>query len=102
MLVFPEGTRSPDGRLLPFKRGAFHLAIEAGVPIVPITIVGSHDAWPKGSFSLKPVELAVHFHAPVDPRQFATREQLLSAVRAAIHSALPPQYQDPTGEAAVH
>ena len=102
MLVFPEGTRSPDGRLLPFKRGAFHLAMEAAVPIVPITIVGSHDAWPKGSFSLKPVELVVHFHAPVDPRQFTTREQLLSAVRAAIHSALPPQYQDPTGEAAVH
>ncbi len=67
MLVFPEGTRSPDGRLLPFKKGPFHLAMEAGVPVVPITIVGSHEAWPKGRMSLHPGEVVVHFHAPIDP-----------------------------------
>ncbi len=101
MLVFPEGTRSPDGKLLPFKNGPFHLAMEAGVPVVPVTMVGSHEAWPKGSMSLHPGEVVVHFHAPIDPRQFAHKEDLLAAVRAAIHSALPEPYRDsPTAEPA--
>ena len=101
MLVFPEGTRSPDGKLLPFKNGSFHLALEAGVPVVPVTVVGSHEAWPKGSMSLHPGEVVVHFHAPIDPRQFAHKQDLLVAVRAAIHSALPEPYRDsPTAEPA--
>jgi 1-acyl-sn-glycerol-3-phosphate acyltransferase len=96
MLVFPEGTRSPDGKLLPFKKGPFHLAMAAGVPVVPITIVGSYEAWPKGRPSLHPGEIVVNFHPPIDPHQFARKEQLLAAVRVAIHSGLPPQYQDST------
>lgn len=95
MLAFPEGTRSPNGRLLPFKKGPFQLAMEAGVPVVPITMVGSYEAWPKGRVALRASEIVVHFHAPIDPRQFATKEALLAAVRAAIHSALPEKYQDP-------
>ncbi len=89
MLVFPEGTRSPIGKLLPFKKGPFHLAMEAGVPVVPITIAGSHEAWPKGEMSLHEGEVVVHFHPPIDPHQFARKEDLLAAVRAAIDSALP-------------
>ena len=89
MLVFPEGTRSPDGKLLPFKPGPFHLALEAGVPVVPITIVGTYEAWPKGSMSLRRGEVVVYFHAPIDPRQFTRKQDLLAAVRAAIHSGLP-------------
>ena len=95
MLAFPEGTRSSNGKLLPFKKGPFQLAMEAGVPVVPITIVGSHEAWPKGSMALHAGEIVVHFHAPIDPRQFASKEALLAAVRAAIHSALPEPYRDP-------
>lgn len=49
VMLFPEGTRSPDGELLPFKDGAFELAIEAGVPIVPIALAGTRDCRPKGS-----------------------------------------------------
>jgi 1-acyl-sn-glycerol-3-phosphate acyltransferase len=103
MLVFPEGTRSSDGKLLPFKRGPFHMAMEAGVPVVPITIIGSYEAWPKGRFSLRPGDVVVNFHPPIDPRQFARKEELLVAVRFAIQSALPQQYQDSaTGEPASH
>lgn len=89
MLVFPEGTRSPDGRLLPFKKGPFRLAMEAGVPVVPITIVGSYEAWPKGRMSLHAGEVVVYFHPPLDPHQFERKEDLLEAVRVAIDSALP-------------
>ena len=94
MLAFPEGTRSADGKLLPFKSGPFHLAMEAGVPVVPITIVGSHEAWPKGKISLHPGEVVVYFHAPIDPHHYARKQDLLVAVRAVIHSGLPEQYRD--------
>jgi len=49
VMLFPEGTRSPDGELLPFKDGAFELAIEAGVPVVPVALAGTRDCRPKGS-----------------------------------------------------
>jgi 1-acyl-sn-glycerol-3-phosphate acyltransferase len=94
MLVFPEGTRSRNGKLLPFKKGPFHVAMEAGVPVVPITITGSYEAWPKGRMSLRKGEIVVTFHAPIDPHQFARREDLLAAVRAAIDSGLPEAYRD--------
>jgi len=96
MLVFPEGTRSRNGKLLPFKKGSFHLAMEAGVPVVPITIVGSYEAWPKGRMSMRKGEVVVKFHQPIDPHQFARKEDLLAAVRAAIAGGLPEQYRDST------
>ena len=95
MMVFPEGTRSRDGRLLPFKKGPFHLAMEAGVSVVPITVVGAHEAWPKGTMKLRAGEVVVYFHRPIDPRRFASREELMAAVRSAINRALPEAYRDP-------
>jgi len=94
MLVFPEGTRSRDGRLLPFKKGPFHVAMKAGVPVVPITMVGTHQAWPKGTMKLRAREITVYFHEPIDPKMIESREELMAAVRAAINSALPEPYRD--------
>jgi len=85
---FVEGTRSPDGRLLPFKKGPFYLAMESGAPVVPVTIVGTEKLMPKGSLKVYPGTVRVVFHAPIEPRDFATREELMEAVRAAIESGL--------------
>jgi 1-acyl-sn-glycerol-3-phosphate acyltransferase len=67
VLVFPEGTRSPDGSVGHFKRGSFSLAIEAGAPIVPVSLVGVKPLVPHGLFSLRPgsVRLRVHPAIPV-------------------------------------
>jgi 1-acyl-sn-glycerol-3-phosphate acyltransferase len=89
MMVYPEGTRSPDGRLLPFKKGPFHLAIETGVPVVPITMLGTYEMMPKGSIVTKGGTATVVFHPPMDPKSFASREELMQAVHDVINSALP-------------
>lgn len=93
LMVYVEGTRSPDGRLLPFKRGPFYLAVDNSVPIVPVTIVGSHAAMPKGRLAVQPGTVTVVFHEPLDPRQFADKDTLIEAVRESIASALEPQQQ---------
>jgi 1-acyl-sn-glycerol-3-phosphate acyltransferase len=89
MVIFPEGTRSVDGRLLPFKKGPFHLAKETGVPVVPVTILGTAECWPKGTWAMKPGTATLVFHSPIDPANFADREALMDAVRQQIASALP-------------
>jgi 1-acyl-sn-glycerol-3-phosphate acyltransferase len=89
--IFPEGTRSRDGKLLPFKKGPFHLAIESGVDILPVTIYGTEKMLPKGRSSLRPGTATVVFHLPVSPKSFASREELMDAVRKQIESALPQE-----------
>lgn len=91
LLIFPEGTRSRDGKLLPFKKGPFHLAIDAGVFIVPVTMLGTYELWPKIRFALRPGTVTVVFHRPIDPRSYADRDSLMKAVAQTIASALPPE-----------
>lgn len=87
--TFVEGTRSRDGRLLPFKKGPFYLAIETGAPVVPVSISGTESMMKKGSIRIAPGTAHVVFHSPVWPHDYATREELMTAVRSAIASGLP-------------
>ena len=87
--TFVEGTRSSDGRLLPFKKGPFYLAMETGAPCVPVSIYGTEKMMSKGSMRVKPGTAHIVFHLPLDPKRYATREELMAAVRAAIASGLP-------------
>jgi len=94
MVIYPEGTRSGDGRLLPFKKGPFHLAMDSGVPVVPVTLLGTFESWPKTRFALRPGTATVVFHPPLNPHDFSDREALMTAVRNTIASALPPERRD--------
>jgi 1-acyl-sn-glycerol-3-phosphate acyltransferase len=87
--TFVEGTRSKDGRLLPFKKGPFYLAKEAGAPCVPVSIWGTETMMSKGSLRIDPGTAHITFHAAINPNDYETREDLLAAVRAAIASGLP-------------
>jgi 1-acyl-sn-glycerol-3-phosphate acyltransferase len=93
MTIYIEGKRSFDGKLLPFKKGPFYLAMESGVPVVPMTIVGTHYAMPKARFSIKPGLVTVIFHPPIEPADFGTRECLMEKVRVAIESGMPEEYR---------
>jgi 1-acyl-sn-glycerol-3-phosphate acyltransferase len=87
--TFVEGTRSRDGRMLPFKKGPFYLAKETGAPCIPVSIFGTEGMMAKGSLKIHPGTAHITFHEPVYPDNYATREELLEAVRAAIASGLP-------------
>jgi len=89
IMTFVEGTRSRDGRMLPFKKGPFYLAKESGALCVPVSIYGTEKILPRGSLRIHPGVAHVVFHPPIDPADYATRDGLSDAVRAAIASGLP-------------
>jgi len=91
MVIYPEGTRSRDGRLLPFKKGPFHLAMDSGVPVVPVTLLGTYESWPRTRFALRPGTVTVIFHPPIDPHDFSDRDGLMKTVVDTMASSLPPE-----------
>lgn len=90
--IAPEGTRSRDGSLGEFRKGGFHLALQSGCRILPITVVGTRAVLPaKGAHIMDGCDVKVVVHPPLDPKPFgeARRDELVAQVRSAIASALP-------------
>lgn len=89
-LIFPEGTRSRTGQLLPFKKGGFIMAIEAQVPIVPVAVHGGRDAMRKGSAFVRPVTVTVRIGSPIPTAglTLADRDALIARVRTDIEALL--------------
>jgi 1-acyl-sn-glycerol-3-phosphate acyltransferase len=96
--IAPEGTRSPTGRLAPFKGGGFKLALDTGARILPVTIEGTrHVMAAKAATVRRGERVDVTIHAPIDPQPFGRerRDQLVALVRKSITSALPEDLRDP-------
>lgn len=83
VVIFAEGTRSRTGRLLPFKKGAFVLAAETGIPIIPTVVTGSFDIMRPDTFIVRPATIHVYFERPV-PSESATVDALMTRTRAAM------------------
>jgi 1-acyl-sn-glycerol-3-phosphate acyltransferase len=90
VVIFPEGTRSPDGRLKPFKKGGFVMAIEAGVPIMPVALRGTFDIMPKSRLLIRPAEVTLAIGAPIATTGYRlhTKETLMEDVRNALQQLL--------------
>jgi long-chain acyl-CoA synthetase len=87
LLVFPEGTRTIDGRIAEFKKGAAILACELGVPVVPVGLKGAFHMWPRGgSFRRHPVQ--VTFGEPIDPKRFKDSANPYDALTEALRAAV--------------
>jgi 1-acyl-sn-glycerol-3-phosphate acyltransferase len=94
-LVYPEGTRSADGRLRRFKKGSFVVAIEAGIPVVPVSCAGAHLIMKKNSLIIHPGKVTVRFGKPIDASAYTVeqRDELAEHVHAAVAAMLPPDQQ---------
>lgn len=96
ILVYPEGTRSRDGRLATFKKGPFYLAQQTAAPIIPVAISGTESMMRKGSMAITPGLARVQMLAPVYPSAYSSREEILKAVHLAIAQALPAEMKPAT------
>ena len=90
VVIFPEGTRSWDGELLPFKKGAFMLALRTGIEIVPAAVLGTRAVQPKGDWRVRAGKIIVRFGPPIDSSQYDEdhREALMLEVRKRIEAML--------------
>ena len=97
-LIYPEGTRSPDGRLQEFKKGTAVMAIKSGVPVVPVACSGAHRIMEKRKLKISPGEILVEFLGPIDPTNYSLdqRDELLQEIHDRLAAGLPPD-QRPVG-----
>ncbi len=88
--AFPEGTRSRNGSLGPFKKGVFHMALKSGVPIVPVSIKNASVVQPAGTYAIRPGVVEVTFHDPISTAEFQVedRDRLIEATRTSIAAGL--------------
>lgn len=100
VITFPEGTRSRSGRLKSFKRGPFKMALQAGVPIVPVTIVDLARWYPAGTLLpiTVPRGVKIIVHPQVVPAEGATEDDLAKQVYATINDSLPDYQKAPEGQ----
>ena len=99
--IAPEGTRSPDGRLLPFKKGGFHFALAAKRRILPVSLIDTNTVLPSKDHRVRAGQhVRVRFHAPVDPQDFGVerRDELADHVRQIIRSGQPEHLQSDYSE----
>jgi 1-acyl-sn-glycerol-3-phosphate acyltransferase len=89
-LIFPEGTRSKTGEMLPFKKGGFLMALKAQAPIVPVAISGGADAMRRGSKIIRPVNISIRVGQPIETAgmQMTDRDALIAQVRERIQALL--------------
>ena len=99
IVVFPEGTRTLDGRLSRFKKGPFFLAQQTGAPIVPVAISGTEKMLKKGSAWVTPGVARVQLLKVIEPEDYGSREELIEAVHGAIAAALPEDMRPVSGDA---
>jgi 1-acyl-sn-glycerol-3-phosphate acyltransferase len=100
-MVYPEGTRSKDGKLQPFKKGAFMMAIDAGVPIVPVTISGATKIMPKGEIKVTPSTVHITIHEPISTKGYSKENiaELMERTRKKVYSALSEEERAATVQA---
>lgn len=97
--ILPEGKRSASGRLLPFKKGIVHVALETRLPVVPMVTIGLQNAWKRGSLSFTPVDAKIIFLPPIETTSWTEEKSdaHIDELRAAFLAVLPPD-QHPEDE----
>ena len=98
LVIFPEGSRTFDGKMIPFKRGAFMLAAEYKLPVVPITIDGAFERMPRTTYNVTPGKIIMTIHKPIYPgeRGFNTK-RLMAQCFEEIESSLPEKHKTSIG-----
>lgn len=87
-VIFPEGTRSKDGSLGRFKRGAFQIALDLQLPVIPISLSGCYEALPKGAWTVRRHPIHMHIGEPIDLKQFSDPQEAIDFVRQKVEEGI--------------